>query len=197
MTYDPERHRRRSIRLKDYDYGQKGAYFVTLCTFERESYFEQFTELNEIVDTAWRRIPERFPTVTMDEYVIMPNHLHGIIVIDSESGYLDRRQPRKGYPQGVSLQGNIEYGHPDLGTIIGSYKSLCANAWLKVIKSRDINARGKFWQSNYYEHVIRNEEELNRIRNYIHDNPLKWESDRENPVNQNILVTKTLEEWMA
>ncbi len=133
----------------------------------------------------------------MDEYVIMPNHLHGIIVINSENGYLHERPPKKGYPQGVSLQGNVEYGRPDLGTIMGSYKSLCANAWLKVIKSRDINARGKFWQSNYYEHVIRNEEELNRIRNYIADNPLKWESDRENPVNQNLLVTKTLEEWMV
>jgi putative transposase len=186
MTYDPERHRRRSIRLKDYDYGQKGAYFVTLCTFGRVSCFEQFPELVEIVDKEWRRIHGRFPTVTTDEYVIMPNHLHGIIVIDNESGY----------PQGVSLPNN-EHGLPNLGAIIGSYKSLCANAWLKLIKFRDINARGKFWQSNYYEHVIRNEEELNRIRNYIADNPLKWESDRENPVNQYVPVTKTQKEWMV
>lgn len=170
---------------------------MTLCTFERESYFEQFPELNEIVDTEWRRIPERFPAVAMDQYVIMPNHLHGIIVIDGESEYLQGRHPKKGYPQGVSLQGNIEYGRPNLGTIIGSYKSLCANAWLKLIKSRDINARGKFWQSNYYEHVIRDEEELNRIRNYIVDNPLKWETDWENPVNQNHSVRKTQEEWMV
>lgn len=197
MTYDPERHCRRSIRLKDYDYGQNGAYFVTLCTFERESYFEQFPELNEIVDTEWRRIPERFPAVAMDQYVIMPNHLHGIIVIDGESGCPQERHPKKGYPQGVSLHGNIEYERPNLGTIIGSYKSLCANGWLKLIKSRDINARGKFWQSNYYEHVIRDEEELNRIRNYIVDNPLKWETDWENPVNQNHSVSKTQEEWMV
>ena len=173
---------------------------MTLCTFGRVSCFEQFPELVEIVDKEWRRISERFPTVTTDEYVIMPNHLHGIIVIDNESGYLHGGNPKSGYPQGVSLQGNVpnnEHGPPNLGAIIGSYKSLCANAWLKLIKFRDINARGKFWQSNYYEHVIRNEEELNRIRNYIADNPLKWESDRENPVNQNYPVTKTQQEWMV
>ena len=154
----------------------------------------QFPQLMEIVDEEWRRISKRFHMAFTDEYVIMPNHFHGIVIINNE---MECRQG--GYPQGVSLQNvtDIINGKPNLGTIVGSFKSLCVNAWLKVITSRNNNARGKFWQSNYYEHIIRSEDELNRIRNYIIDNPLKWESDRENPVNQNRPGTKQAEEWMV
>jgi REP element-mobilizing transposase RayT len=111
--------------------------------------------------------------VELDEYVIMPNHFHGIVVIHD-----NRRDTPCGYPDPC--------GHPaptrvSLGDIVGAYKSLCVNAWLKVIKTKDINTRGKFWQHNYYEHIIRNEEEMDRIRQYIVNNPLQWELDRENP----------------
>lgn len=197
MKYNPEIHRRRSIRLKNYDYSRKGAYFVTLCAFERECCFAQFPELSAIVDEEWRRIPERFPNAIIDDYVIMPNHFHGIIVIDDEMGHRVGENPEPGYPQGVSLQKQVIAGRMDLGNIVGAFKSLCVNAWLKVIKSRDINARGKFWQDNYYEHVIRNDEEWNRIRTYIADNPLQWESDRENPVNHGCTDMKQSDEWMV
>jgi len=202
MAYDPEKHHRRSIRLKDHDYSQNGAYFVTLCSFGRECCFTQFPELAAIVDEEWRRIPERFPNAFIDDYVVMPNHFHGIIVIENgignqpdggpKSGY-----PKSGYPQGVSLRRRVITDRVNLGNIIGAFKSLSVNAWLKVIKSRNINARGKFWQDNYYEHVIRNEKELNLIRTYISDNPMQWESDRENPVNHSCTDMKQYKEWMV
>ncbi|MCM2358502.1 MAG: transposase [Geobacteraceae bacterium] len=173
MRYDPDIHHRRSIRLKHYDYSRSGAYFVTLCTFDRGCYFDGFPHLRDIVDDQWHLIPERFSNVELDEYVIMPNHFHGIVVIHD-----NRRDTPRGYPGscGHSAPTRVSLGH-----IIGAYKSLCVNAWLKVIKAEDINTRSKFWQDNYYEHVIRNEEEMDRIRQYIVNNPLQWELDRENP----------------
>jgi putative transposase len=170
MKYNPDIHHRRSIRLKDYDYSSGGAYFVTICTFDRGCYFEQFQELKNIVESQWCRIPHRFPGVELDEYVIMPNHFHGIIMIH-------RRGTPCGYPD---FEPSGKGKQPSLGGIVGSFKSLCVNSWLKVIKEENINARGRFWQENYYEHVIRDEKEMDRIRQYIANNPLQWAFDREN-----------------
>jgi REP element-mobilizing transposase RayT len=75
MTFNPDIHRRRSIRLKDYDYARNGAYFVTICTHNRDCCIERFVELRRVVDTQWQSIPKRFSGVTLDEYVIMPNHI--------------------------------------------------------------------------------------------------------------------------
>lgn len=183
MKFNPDIHHRRSIRLKDYDYSQAGACFVTICTRDRSYCFEEFGQLRQIVEAQWQTLPERFPVVTLDAYVIMPNHFHGIIVIcrdapcgcpdlgHEQSGALER----EGHPQGAALQ-NLA-----IGEIIGSFKSLCVNAWLKIIKDEKIDTVGKFWQKNYYEHVIRNDDEMARIRQYIVENPMKWELDRENP----------------
>ncbi|HCE68289.1 MAG: hypothetical protein A2X82_18700 [Geobacteraceae bacterium GWC2_55_20] len=190
MKYDPDIHHRRSIRLKNYDNSLSGAYFVTLCTFDRGCYFDQFHELRNIVDSQWRRIPDRFPSVALDEYVIMPNHFHGIIMIhgrDTPRGY-----PLCGYPD---FEPSGKWEQPSLGEIVGSFKSLCVNGWLKVIKEENINARGRFWQENYYEHVIRNEEEMDRIRQYIANNPLQWAFDRENRVQNN--QQPQPEKWMV
>ncbi|RQW86264.1 MAG: transposase [Geobacter sp.] len=188
MTFNPEIHHRRSIRLRDYDYSTVGAYFVTLCTFNRGCYFDQFPRLREIVCNEWNNIPTRFPTVALDEYIIMPNHFHGIIVcMDITRGY-----PTNGHSLGKP--GCLQADAPSLGDIIGAFKSLCVAAWLRAIKTDTINARGKFWQKNYYEHVIRNEDELNRIRKYIVDNPTQWEFDRENlKIGQQ---PQKIEKWM-
>jgi REP element-mobilizing transposase RayT len=163
--------------LKNYDYSQDGAYLLTLCTFDRGCHFEQFEQLRRIVEAQWHSIPERFPGVVLDAYVIMPNHFHGIIVLgrDTPCGYPGSGNSQSGHPQGVPLR------KPNIGDIVGSFKSLCVNAWLKTIKFENINAIGKFWQNNYHEHVIRNDVEMERIRQYIADNPLQWELDRENP----------------
>jgi REP element-mobilizing transposase RayT len=181
MTFNPDIHHRRSIRLRDYDYSQNGAYFLTFCTIDRDCYFEQFPQLREIVINEWNNIPVRFANAELDEYVVMPNHFHGIIIL--KPGH---PQENKGHPQGDA---------PTLGTIVGAFKSLCVNTWLRVIESENFNARGKFWQKNYYEHVIRSEEEMNRIRQYIIDNPLQWQMDRENPMPCNQRQQK--EKWMV
>ncbi len=186
MTFNPDIHHRRSIRLRHYDYASDGAYFLTLCTFDRGCYFDQFPQLKEIVDHEWNHIPSRFPAVALDEYVIMPNHFHGIIII--------RRDTPCGYPQSVK-PGHPQEDAPTLGNIVGAFKSLCVTSWLKAIQTENINASGKFWQHNYYEHIIRNDDEMNRIRQYINDNPIQWALDRENPVSGN-QQQKQIEKWM-
>lgn len=184
MKFNPNIHQRRSIRLKNYDYSQNGAYFVTMCTFDRGYYFEEYEQLRRIIEIQWQKLPERFVGMILDEFIIMPNHFHGIIILHrgTPRGYPDLGDEKqghlyidKGHPQGVPLR------QPTIGEIVGSFKSLCVNAWLKVVKDENLNLVGKFWQKNYYEHVIRSDSELERIRQYIVNNPLKWELDRENP----------------
>lgn len=186
MPFNPDIHHRRSIRLQDYDYSCNGAYFVTICAQNRDGCFERFEQLRRIVEAQWQSIPERFPGVILDEYVIMPNHLHGIIVLcrDTPRGCPDSVHLQSGHPQKTGHPNNrapARGGVPTLGDIVGSFKSLCVTDWLKTIKFEHLDAVAKFWQSNYYEHVIRNEDEMDRVRRYIADNPLRWELDRENP----------------
>ena len=177
MKYSPEIHHRRSIRLKEYDYSRSGAYFVTICTHNREVYFERYPKLREIVAQRWQEIPDCFPSVTIDESVIMPNHIHGIIVVGATLAVA----PTLAVAQ---TDGAGARPAPTIGEIVGTFKSLCVQDWLRYIKENRIEATGKFWQRNYYEHVIRNENKLNKIREYIINNPLKWSLDRENPDRQ-------------
>jgi REP element-mobilizing transposase RayT len=168
MKYNPEINHRKSIRLKGYDYSQDGAYFLTICTRNKELYFEVYSELKEILRRHWVKLPERFPYLILDEFIIMPNHIHGIIIVGAT-------------PAVAQTDWAGARPAPTVGEIVGTFKSLCVNDWLTYIKENKINAVGKFWQRNYYEHIIRNEEELAKIREYIQNNPLKWSLDRENP----------------
>ncbi len=127
--------------------------------------FEKYTKLREIIDRIWNEKLSRYPNTELDEFVIMPNDLHGIIIIGA------------GARSGASAR-----LAPTLGEIIGEFKLLCVNDWLEYIKKNKIDAIGKFWQRNYYEHIVRNEEELNNIRIYIVNNPLNWEFDGDNPL---------------
>ena len=166
MIYDPQKHHRRSVRLKEYDYSQVGAYFVTICTRDRALFFEN-EGVRTIVEQCWLGIPDHFPTVQLDGWVIMPNHLHGIMVI------VDCRGTACRAPTG-------KFGNPTLGslpTIIRSFKSAVS----KRINTLRDTPGAPVWQSNYHEHVIRSEEDLNRARQYILDNPLQWEMDENNP----------------
>jgi REP element-mobilizing transposase RayT len=191
MKFNPDIHHRRSIRLKNFDYSRDGAYFVTLCTFDRGCHFERFGQLRQIVEAQWYSLPARFPGVALDEFVIMPNHFHGIIVLSSVSCENPHfMHSRSGHPQGVPLQ------NPKIGDIVGAFKSLCVNEWLKIITSENINTTGKFWQHNYYEHVIRNDVEMDRIRQYIADNPQRWALDRENP-DLGEKQQQQIEHWMV
>ena len=161
MKYDPQTHHRRSIRLPGYDYSQPGAHFVTICTYDRELSL-QADEVKEAVRSVWLGLPARFPRVVLDEFVIMPNHLHGIVILAPTPASKDATSSA-----------------PTLGTIIRAFKSISA-----IQSNRMLNRSGlPFWQRNYYEHLIRDEEELNIIRRYICDNPRNWLEDPDNPSN--------------
>ena len=175
MKYDPEKHCRRSIRLQGYDYSRPGAYFVTVCTRNRKCLFGEIIEgrmvLNDygkVVAMAWDAIPRHFPDVEIDMFQIMPNHVHGIVVISAGRGTACRAPTMERFGKAV-------YG--SLATIIRSFKS----AVTKYINELRNTPGAKLWQRNYYDHIIRNEDELDRIRRYISDNPAKWKLDRENP----------------
>jgi REP element-mobilizing transposase RayT len=199
MKFHPDIHHRRSIRLKNFDYSGNGAYFVTLCTHDRSCCFEQFEQLRGMVEAQWQNLPKRFLCVALDAYIIMPNHFHGIIVIgrDTPCGYPDSGHEQEGPPQQEGHPQGVPLRNPAIGEIVGAFKSLCVNAWLKIIKDEKIDAIGKFWQKNYYEHVIRNDGELERIRRYIVENPLKWDSDRENPSSKKAQQPPLSEQWMV
>ena len=162
MKYDPNIHHRRSIRLPGYDYSQPGAYFVTICTYNRELSL-QVEQVKEAARSVWNSLPARFPDVVLDEFVIMPNHIHGIIIL----------APTAGTP----LDTGAASSAPTLGQIVRAFKSLSAIEANRILGWSE----RPFWQRNYYEHIIRDEGELNITRQYIRDNPLKWEQDPDSP----------------
>src|SRR3989338_4418844 len=157
---------RKRLRLPDYDYSSEGAYFVTICTQNRQCLFSNITDgeirLNEagkMNQTRWQQLPQRFDNILLDEFIIMPNHVHGIIKI-AEAG----TRPA-----------------PTLGAVIGVFKSITTHDYILNVQHHNWPPfPGKLWQRNYYEHIIRNESELNRIRQYILDNPINWDQDPEN-----------------
>ncbi|HEX9758117.1 MAG TPA: transposase [Nitrospiria bacterium] len=172
MRYNPEIHHRRSIRIKEYDYSQPGSYFITLCTQNRECWFGDVTDgkmrLNaygQIVAECWQWLSEQYAHANMDEWIVMPNHLHGIIAITA-----DGRGGSRTAPTGPVKQ-------KPLGRLIGAFKTVST----KRINQMRASAGVPVWQRNYYEHIIRNEEDLNKIRQYILENPMKWAEDTENP----------------
>jgi len=174
MTYNPDIHHRRSIRLREFDYSSSGGYFVTTCVQNRECLFgnilDDVTFLNDagmLVESVWNGLTERFPSIGFDAFVVMPNHVHFIVDIAEPDG-------KEGVGQGSRAgQGRA----PTLDRIVGAFKSISA-AQVNHLLSR---TGQPLWQRNYYERVIRNETELNGFRDYIIHNPLKWEDDTENP----------------
>jgi putative transposase len=188
--YDPNKHQRRSIRLPGYDYDQAGAYFVTICTQDHHCLFGRIegeairlNRVGEIAEECWRAIPIHFADVELDVFVVMPNHVHGTIAIADADGAADVRAThasplRQGVGGAMDAVG-MPHGpkRRSVGAIIGSYKSVVSKGIHEVG-----GAPGPvIWQRNYYEHIIRNDVSLNRIRQYILDNPARWAYDRYNP----------------
>jgi REP element-mobilizing transposase RayT len=174
----PEFRSRRSVRLPDYDYGGFGAYFVTLCTCDRQGHFGQVTGdsvvLNEagmLVTECWKAIPAHMPSVELDEFIVMPNHLRGIIWITGANSPATGRAPPWVAPTDESERppGPIP---GSLGAIIGAFKSVTAKR-LGVFPELP----SRIWQRNYYEEIIENDDSLNRIREYIIANPSRWSED--------------------
>jgi len=176
MKYDRDKHHRQSIRLKEYDYKQSGAYFVTVCTQNRACLFGavadgemQLNNPGQIAKTAWDDLPARFPSVRLDAFIVMPNHVHGIIIVGAQF-----IAPSDGFGTATIDPGVINHA-PTLGEMVRAYKAVST----RLIKQAGTPAFA--WQRNYYEHVVRDEESLNRIRQYILDNPARWAFDHENP----------------
>lgn len=187
MTFNPVIHHRRSLRLKGYDYAQAGAYFITICTNERKCLFGKVVDgemrLNDtgrIVAEEWIKSAEIRREIEMDEWVVMPNHIHGIVIITTEVG-AHGRAPQPPDVSSTVTQGRSSLYRPpkSLGSLIAGFKS----AVTKRINAQRGTPGTPVWQSNYYEHIIRNEVSLDRIRNYIVNNPLQWALDCENPQN--------------
>jgi len=199
---------RRSIRMVTYDYGQPGAYFVTIVAQDRACLFDD-PVLRSVAERYWQAIPSHASHVSLDAWILMPNHLHGILVIEDvpdttrgrarhfrdnssskheipgeERPVAAEDTPRNASPlQSSSSQSSHAAlrapARGSLGAIVGNFKSVTAR---RINRIRHTPG-AKIWQRNYYEHVIRNEKQLNRIRQYIADNPLRWELDIENPHN--------------
>jgi REP element-mobilizing transposase RayT len=178
MKYDPAKHHRRSIRLQGYNYATPGAYFVTICTRNKECLLGeisaegqmQLNDMGRMVTECWNAIPTHFPHITLDTYIVMPNHIHGIITL------------------GVGAKHSLNFANasplPANGTQSGSLGAIIQN--FKSISTRKINAQRAMpgipvWQRNYWERIVRDESELGHIRQYIANNPRRWAFDRANP----------------
>lgn len=175
-------YRRRSMRLKGYDYAQAGAYFITVCAHNRKCLFGEIVDgkmaLNDCGDTValcWREISNHFPHVELDEFIVMPNHLHGILIINNTVGAKNFSPLQISITTSIQLQRYPGGTSKTIGSVIRGFK-IGVTKWF-----RNKMDMGNIWQRNYYEHVIRNDAELNRIRQYIVENPLKWDTDPENP----------------
>lgn len=195
MSYVPDLHHRRSIRLQAFDYTRDGAYFVTVCSRDRECLFGQvidgavnLNEFGQVIGLALTSLPTHFPHVDVPDYVIMPNHLHAIIKIARDD--VGAKQGVSASPVSVDIgnsgKADEAFALPLRGTVPGSLAAVVQN--FKSVTTRKVNAlRGTpgipVWQRNYYERVIRNEAELAAIREYIASNPGSWDQDRNHPEN--------------
>jgi len=176
MQFNPEKNHRRSIRLKNYDYASAGAYFVTICTHEKACLLGdivngqiQLSVYGRVIEFEWLKTAELRNNIVLDVFVIMPNHVHGMIIIT-----------RRGVLRYVPTQSEFRSSSQAIGAIVRGFKS----AVTKRINDIRHMLGAPIWQRNYYEHIIRNERELNKIREYIINNPLQWELDKENPKNR-------------
>jgi len=176
MRYNSDIHHRQSIRLKNYNYSQNGHYFITICTYNRENLFGEITDgkmiLNgygKIAEDELYNTEKMRKDVKIDTYVVMPNHIHVIIEINNRGGYCRGTMHRA--PTMIE-----QFGKPTsntIPTIIRGFKS----AVTQQIKIKNNDYSMIVWQRNYYEHIIRNEDELDRIREYIKNNPANWHTD--------------------
>ncbi len=171
---------RQSTRLNNYDYSSNGYYFITICSRDRKNLFGQLknavgaplacarhdnielSHLGQIIDKQWNDLIIHYENIILDDYIIMPNHIHGIIIVNKRAE---------------------ASAAPTISQIIRSFKSRSAMEYLKIIKKNNLNVSGKIWQRSFYDHIIRNRRSLNVIKEYIQNNPVNWENDIENLIN--------------
>lgn len=180
---------RRNMRLPHYDYTQAGCYFITSCAVNRQCLFGEVIDnemrLNDFgtaLECFWEDLPEHFPSVRTDAFIVMPNHIHGVLFLSNprrgEVASLRRRRS-DGEFAGQGYRASPMQS-PSLGQVMAYYKYRTT----KLINTFRKTAGQKIWQRGYYEHIVRNEDDLQRIRTYIENNPLQWAIDKENPSSQ-------------
>jgi len=176
------KYRIKSARLQNWDYSWNGLYFITICTQNREFYFGDVVKgemilsaIGEIVKKYWYEIPKNFPFVELDEFVVMPNHIHGIIIIN-------KKDDNESHPD----RDAINRVCTDVGGITGIKNPMLSDNLSRIIRwykgrvsfeSRKIHLDFT-WQSRFHDHIIRNDESLQRIRDYISNNPIRWRGDK-------------------
>jgi putative transposase len=172
-----------SARLQNWDYGWKGIYYITICTKGRNHYFGKITEIAmELSDIGmfaqqlWSEIPNHFPFVDLDSFVVMPNHIHGILIIDKNDKLSSDIDFKEDFNSAINdiTPGQKRFRNPgkdNISSIIGSYKSAVSKKAHPLISCFD-------WQTRFYDHIIQSDTELDRIRQYIKENPAKWINDK-------------------
>jgi putative transposase len=173
-SFNPYLHHRKSIRLEEYDYSLEGLYFITICIHQYKSLLgdiqDDIITLNaagKMIETEWLAIQNRFPTFQLHEYVVMPNHFHAIIQIVK--------------PSTNSLQNSNTEKTKNLGDVIAAFKSITTVNYIHGVKNLGwSHFDSRFWQLNYWEHIIRKQESYQQIAEYINTNPAKWNKDKLN-----------------
>ena len=198
-----DKYRIPSARISNWDYSSNGAYFITICTAKRQNYFGEIinaemhlSKIGEMANQCWLAIPDHFPFVLLDAFVVMPNHIHGIIIIDKpdndsggdviveighavETGHALSLQEREQEQERESEPQQTKQIHPrfrnqgknTISSMIGSFKSA-------VTKYCNENKLPFGWQSRFHDHIIRDNDEFHRIMNYIINNPANWKDDK-------------------
>lgn len=221
MPFNPKEHHRRSVRLKGYDYSLPGAYFITICTFLQHCLFGQIVEgatipnqLGAIVAEEWARSPQIRPALQLDEWIVMPNHIHGIVIVTAlDPVRVGARAGLSGAPKclesGVEahsrapLRGSTNTGTQNrytrlhrkprsLSSFISGFKSAVTTR----VNSTRRTPHKPVWQINYHEHIIRNEESLRQIRKYIRANPWMWKYDKDNPNRSSVVIDELGDDWV-
>lgn len=193
MKYNPAIHHRKSIRLKGYDYSKEGLYFITICTQNREHLFGEIVDGKMILNDAghiafyeWFELKKRFKNIELYEFIVMPNHIHGIIEICGEEGVINnartnahkevKERNEENYYSKISPKSN------SLSLLIRSYKSCVSKKCRGVIYNAQNNneniSKNFNWHRNYYENIIRNEEVYIKVSEYINNNMIKWQEDK-------------------
>lgn len=230
MGYNSKIHHRKSIRLNGYDYSRAGLYFVTICCQNRSHLFGEMTngkmtlnDAGKMIEKIWHQIPNDFENIHLNEYVTMPNHIHGIIEIpvavvgaDSISAHsISGQNPNKIYdanraemdsdraemdsaPTATTAAGS----GTGLSQVVQSFKRHTTIEYIKMVKKNILPFFNKrIWQRNYWEHIIRNENEFIRISEYIRNNPVNWSRDKLNGGEGNMVMEPSApyneENWMV